>query len=429
MSHQIKQHAFSQLLNSQYVLRANRAEIQPYMKLLLEQFRAAIRVANIFRRVAARGEMQTDRAALEFRLHAADALPVRMIEPFRNPKYRRDAARETLIGIIQRAIGRMIPGRLCFSIVITNGGGDKIPVAAVESGDVAVESEIFAVLVMPAITDSVSNIVKKRGGFEEHARFRGKMVDRLQLIEKLQTQFANVFGVAAIACHAACKNARAAQKFSRAGIVAMRLLARENFPRNFAEKSFANSDARNGERTQIQVAAKRDENQTSDSHDVGAITAHAKSFHARFDVAAQKIGQAFAKKREFESGEAVFAGARCKVGKSFRIAAESDGEFSAEIGTRLKFRFEESVQIFADLFRLRRGASAGNSERGHQADGADRKLGGLNDGMIAENAEFETSAAEIDDTPQRRFGTERGENGFPSQAGFFVGADDFEAKF
>src|SRR2546430_5904088 len=192
----------------------------------------------------------------------------------------------------------------------------------------------------------------------------------LKLVEQLQAQLADVFRVAAIAVEAPRKNASANKELARRRIVTMRLLAGERFVRNFTKQSFANADARNGKRAQIQIAAERDEDQCSNAHDVGAIAADTECLHARFDVAAKQIRQAFAEKREFKRGEPVLARTGRKIGKRFGVAAECDGKFAAKIGARRKFRFKQGVKIFADLLRLGRRNHAGYSERRHQPNGS-----------------------------------------------------------
>jgi len=71
---------------------------------------------------------------------------------------------------------------------------------------------------------------------------------------------------------------------------------------------------------------------------------------------------------------------------------------------------------------------AGNSESGHQANGADGKLGALQDGMVAKNIDFEAAPAKIDDAVGRRLRAESGGGGFPAEARFFFRCDDFQAK-
>jgi hypothetical protein len=162
------------------------------------------------------------------------------------------------------------------------------------------------------------------------------MMDRLKLIEKLQTEFANMFGVATIAIEAAGKDASTAQHLARFRVIAMGLFPGKSFARNFAEQSFANSDSRNGKSTEIQVAAEREKNQSSYAHHVGAITADAVNFHTRINVTAQEIGQALAQQRKLERRKTVLARARRKVCERFRIPSQSNGKFTAEIGARGK---------------------------------------------------------------------------------------------
>src|SRR5579859_5055088 len=216
---------------------------------------------------------------------------MRMVEPFGDAKNGSEAGCEALVGIIERAVSRMITGRFCFAIVVTHDGGNETAVAAIESSDVAIEGQIFAMFVMAFVADCVTNVVKQRGRFEKDARFGRKMMNRLQLIEELQAEFANVFGVAAIAVEAAREDASSAEQFARMSVVAMRFLAGEYFTGDFAKQAFAEPDARNGEGVEIQVAAECEKDETGDSHDVGAVAAHAVDFHARFDIAAQQIGK------------------------------------------------------------------------------------------------------------------------------------------
>src|SRR5215475_14842254 len=117
----------------------------------------------------------------------------------------------------------------------------------------------------------------------------------------------------------------------------MRLFSGKSFTSNFAEQPFANSDSRNGKSTEVQVAPEREKNQSSYAHHVGTITADAVNFHARINVTAQEIGQAFAQQRKLERRETVFARARREVCERFRIPSKSNGKFTAEIGTRRKF--------------------------------------------------------------------------------------------
>ena len=142
------------------MLGPNGPEIQAYVKFLFKQFGAAIRVANIFCGVSTRPQLKPDGAALKFCANLRNALAVGMIEAFGDTENRSKAAGEAFVGIVQHAIRRMITRRFCLSIVVTNGGGDQIAVTSGESGNVAIERQIFAVLVVAAIAHGVADVVK-----------------------------------------------------------------------------------------------------------------------------------------------------------------------------------------------------------------------------------------------------------------------------
>ncbi len=95
----------------------------------------------------------------------------------------------------QRRIGDVMGGGFGFAIVIAREGGDDGTVASVKTRNVAVEREIFAVLVMALMADGVADVVEQRAGFEQHAGLRRQVMHRLQTIEKKNAEFANVLGV------------------------------------------------------------------------------------------------------------------------------------------------------------------------------------------------------------------------------------------
>src|SRR5262249_55989545 len=228
----------------------------------------------------------------------------------------------------------MIIRGFCFAIVITHNGGDETAIAAVETRNVAVEREVFAVLVVTLVAHGMADVVKQGCGFQKHARFRWKMMNWLQLVEELEAEFANVFGVAAVAVEAAGKNASAAEEFARVAVIPMRFLAREHFARYFAEQAFTNSDAGYRKRVEGQVAAEREKNDAGDADDICAEAADAIDFHARFDVATQQIGKTFTEKGEFQRGKPVFARAGSQIGKRFGVATKCDRKLPSEIWPR-----------------------------------------------------------------------------------------------
>jgi len=208
----------------------------------------------------------------------------------------------------------------------------------------------------------------------------------------------------------------------------VRFLAGEGVAGDFLEDAFANADGGDEEVVNVEIAAEDDEDDGGDAHDVGAIAADAVGFHALAEVAFEDVGESLAQERNVERGKAFAARAGSYVGKSFGVSAESDGELVGEIRAIGKAGFEEGAKVAADLFGLGGTNGAGDAERGHQADGAYRKLGALQDGMIAKNIDFEAAAAEIDDAVRRSFRAESGDRGFPAEAGFFFCGDDFEAN-
>lgn len=66
-----------------------------------------------------------------------------------------------------------------FAVVIANDSADKAAIAALESRDIAVKSEIFAVFVMAAVADTMADIVEESASFELNASLRGQMVKGL----------------------------------------------------------------------------------------------------------------------------------------------------------------------------------------------------------------------------------------------------------
>jgi hypothetical protein len=73
----------------------------------------------------------------------------------------------------------MVPVGRGLAVVIAHDGADEIAVAAFESRDIAVESEVFAVFVMATVTDTVTDVVEECAGFELNAGLRGQVVNRL----------------------------------------------------------------------------------------------------------------------------------------------------------------------------------------------------------------------------------------------------------
>src|SRR5215471_4553967 len=105
-------------------------------------------------------------------------------------------------------------------------------------------------------------------------------MNRLELIKELQAEFAHVFCVAQVALQAARKAARSCEHRPSPFAVAMRLLSRKSLFRDFVGQAFADAHSRDGKVAYVQVAAERDENDSRNSHYVGAVRANAISLHA-----------------------------------------------------------------------------------------------------------------------------------------------------
>lgn len=179
------------------------------------------------------------------------------------------------------------------AVVVAHDGGDDMAVTPLEAGDIAVEGEILAVLVMTAVTDAVAEVVKKSACFQLNARLNRQVVDRLQLIEEHQAEFADMLRVALIVFQAAAEAARGNEHLTCIGAVAVRFLPGECVPRNFLQQAFSKADARNCEQTNIEVAAQGKKDEGGNRHDIGTISANAVSLHALADVKLQKVGEAF----------------------------------------------------------------------------------------------------------------------------------------
>ena len=76
----------------------------------------------------------------------------------------------------------MMPRRLRLAIVITHERGDNRAVAPFQAWNVAVQREIFPMLVMAAMAHSVANIMQQRTRFQQDARLRRQVMNRLQLV-------------------------------------------------------------------------------------------------------------------------------------------------------------------------------------------------------------------------------------------------------
>ena len=277
------------------------------------------------------------------------------------------------------------------------------------------------------MADHVPSVVHQRTGFQQHAGLRWKMVRRLKLVEKQNTQLANVLGVRLVFLQAAREAASSYQQLTRGNVVTVRLRPGKGLMGDFLDQSLAKADARNRKIPDIKVAAQRDERKSGDTQYVRAIAPDAVGLHALAHIALQKIGQAFAQQRKLERGKSMKAGTWCDIRERFRVATQSNRDLVAEVRARWQARFEKSAHVAADLFGLHRTDSTGNFQRGHQADGAYGQLRALLDGVIADDADLQAAAAEIGDATRRRFGPERGHDCYSAETRLFRRIDHFQS--
>jgi hypothetical protein len=402
------------------------AEVELYVELLFEEVGTAFGIAKIFGDIAASVDFEGDGTALEGSAHGLDTLAMRVVEALGNANERGKTACDAFVAIVEDGVGGMVSIGSGFAVVIAHDGADEVAISALESRDIAVEGEVFAVFVMRAVADAVTNVVEECACFELNTPLRWKMVNRLQLIEEHQAEFADVFGVLLIVLEATAKTASGEKHLTRSGIVAVRFLAGESLARDFREQTFADADTRNDKAANVQITAKGEKDDGGDAHDVGAVAANSIGLHACAEVAFEEVGKAFAKEREFESGKAVLTRTRSNVGESFGVAAESHGNFIGEIGALRDAGLEKSANIAANLFDLKGTNDAMDVEGGEQPNGADGKLRAGQNRVVAKDAEFQAPAAEVDDATRLSFRAHGGDDRFAAETRFFLGAYDFQ---
>ena len=146
------------------------AEEELDVKFLFEEVGAAFGVANILGNVAARFDLKSDRTALKGGAQTQYALAVRMVEAFGDPHDRSKAASDALVVGVENGIGGMMAVGFGLAVVVTDDGGDNVAVAPVQSRNIAVEGEIFAVLVVAAVTNPVPEVVQQGAGLQLDTR-------------------------------------------------------------------------------------------------------------------------------------------------------------------------------------------------------------------------------------------------------------------
>ena len=155
------------------------AEVESDVEFFFEEIGAALGVAKIFGDIAASLDFERDGAALEGSAHGLDALAMGMVEALGNADEGSESACDALVIVVECGVRGMVPVGRGLAVVIAHDGADQVAIAALESRDIAVESQVLAVFVMPAVADTVADVMEEGAGFELHACLRGQMVNGL----------------------------------------------------------------------------------------------------------------------------------------------------------------------------------------------------------------------------------------------------------
>ena len=230
---------------------AGGAEVEMGVEFAFEEGGAALGVADILGGVATGAELDGDGAALEGGAEILNALAVGVIETFGDAEDGGEAAGDALVVVVEGGVGGVVGVGSGLAIVIANDGGDDVAVAGFEAGDVAVEGEIFAMLVVAAMGDAMADVVEERPRFEFDASMMRQVMQRLEVIEEHDGECADVLGVALIVFEAAGEAAGAEEYLAGFGGIAVRFLTGEGFAGNFLEDAFTDPDGGNQELADI----------------------------------------------------------------------------------------------------------------------------------------------------------------------------------
>lgn len=191
------------------VQRAVKEELD--VKFLLEEIGAALGITKIFGNVATGLYLKSDGSALKGGVQVEDALAVGMVQPLGDAGDGSETARDAFVGVVEVGIGRVMVIGDGFTVMVADDRGDDVAVAPLEARNIAVEGKILAVLVVAVMTDAMTYVVEKRACFQLDARLDRQMVNRLELVEEHEAEFADMFGVALIVLQPAAETARGDQ--------------------------------------------------------------------------------------------------------------------------------------------------------------------------------------------------------------------------
>src|ERR1700692_423605 len=113
-------------------------------------------------------------------------------------------------------------GGFGFTVVIADQRSDDGAITASETGNIAIQRQIFAVLVVTVMADGMADVMQEGAGLQQHAILRGKMMHRLQSIEKENAQFTDMLGMGLVAVQASSEGPGAGDDLARGSVVAVR---------------------------------------------------------------------------------------------------------------------------------------------------------------------------------------------------------------
>jgi len=175
------------------------------MKLLFKQLGALLGVLKLLAGVTFGGYLQANRAAPEVGSNAGEQLPAGVIESLGNAQERGEAANDSLPAIVQETETAMMRDRGGLAVVVPDEAGNRLAAPSLETGDITVKDQVFAVPVMASMVHCVAHVMQQRTGFEQDPGFASEVMHRLELVEERKTQLADLLGVTLVRLEPPCK--------------------------------------------------------------------------------------------------------------------------------------------------------------------------------------------------------------------------------
>jgi len=154
------------------------------VEFLFEQVGAPLGIPEVFRDVATSLHLNSYPTALEGSVQAQDALTVGVVQALGDADEGSETASDALVSVVERGISGMVAVGFGLAVVIAHNGGGNTAIPPLQTRDVAVQGEIFAVLVVAAVADAVPQIVQQRTRFQLDAGLNWQVVHRLQLVKE-----------------------------------------------------------------------------------------------------------------------------------------------------------------------------------------------------------------------------------------------------